>query len=192
MFQRRKRTYTPEEYLASEEKADYKSEYYDGEIFAMAGGSYNHNIITGNIYAALHQFLAAKPCTVFTSDMRLLVEQNGLYTYPDVMVICGQARFVPNRTDTIANPVFIAEVLSKSTQEYDRGFKFESYRSLDSFQDYLLIDQERIHLEYYHKQADDQWLLTELKSTAQTLNIRSISFEIPISQIYQKVDWFAA
>ena len=190
MFQRNVTHFSADEYLALEEQADYKSEFYKGEIFAMAGGSYNHNIITGNLFAALNQFVAAKPCAAFTSDMRLLVEKGDLYTYPDVMVVCGQPQFATGRTDTIVNPVLIVEVLSRSTQEYDRGLKFELYRTLDTFQDYVLIDQDRVHLEYYHRLDSGQWLLTEFNNAEAVLMLTAIDFNIPISRIYQKVDWF--
>ena len=191
MFQKQSNYFTSAEYLALEEAADYKSEYYRGEIFAMAGGSYNHNMIAGNLYAALNQFVASRSCFAFTSDMKLFVEQYDLYTYPDAMVICGQIHFAKNRTDTVTNPKILIEVLSKSTQDYDRGLKFEAYRSLKSCQDYILIDQERVHLEYYHKLPDNRWALTEFKTAEASLTIESLDFEIPISQIYHKVDWFS-
>ncbi len=192
MFQKQPDFYTPEEYLALEEQADYKSEYYRCEIFAMAGGSYNHNVIVGNLYAILNRAFETKSCTALMSDMRLLVEREGLYTYPDVMVICGKPVFVQNRTDTVTNPLVIVEVLSKSTQDYDRGFKFEAYRTIETFQDYLLIAQERVHIEYFHKLEDGRWLLTEFNAAQDNLKIESIDLEIPIARIYNKVDWFAA
>nr|HMQ52183.1 Uma2 family endonuclease [Anaerolineae bacterium] len=163
----------------------------NGDIFAMAGGSYNHNVLSGNFYAALNQFLMNRSCTAFTSDMRLLVESVELYTYPDVMVICGEPQLVPGRTDTVTNPVLIIEVLSKSTQDYDRGLKFEFYRTIDSFQDYVLVDQDRVHLEYYRKQPDGRWLLTEIKAVDAFLTLESIGLSLSIRQIYNKVDWFA-
>jgi len=178
------------EYLAIERAAEAKSEYYDGEIFAMAGGSYNHNVISGNINAALNQFVQSKPCVTFTSDMRLTVKANGLYTYPDAMVVCGQVEFAEGRNDTLTNSVVIVEVLSKSTRDYDRGFKFEAYRMIESLQDYLLIDQARIHAEYFHKLEDGRWVLIETNLPEATLTIQALDFTIPISRIYQKVDWF--
>ena len=191
MFQRQPDFYTPEEYLALEEKADGKSEYYQGEIFAMAGGSYNRNVIAGNFYSGLNQSLQARPCVAFTSDMRLFVEQVDLYTYPDVMVVCGQPQFIKGRTDTVTNPLVIVEVLSNSTQDYDRGLKFEFYRTLDSLRNFLLIDQHRVHVEYFHKLEDGRWVLVEFKNAEKTITIESIGIEIPIARIYHKVDWFA-
>lgn len=189
MLQKQAAFYTAEEYLALEEKADGKSEYYHGEIFAMAGASYNHNLIAGNTHTALNQFLESKPCVVFTSDMRLLVKQNGLYTYPDVMVICGQPEFLEGRNDTVTNPIVIVEVLSKSTRDYDRGFKFESYRMIETLQDYVLVDQARIHVECFHKLEDGRWVLIETNLPEATLTLPAINFTIPISRIYHKVEW---
>jgi Uma2 family endonuclease len=190
MLQRQLTFYTPEEYLALEEKADHKSEYYNGEIFAMAGGSYNHNVIVGNINAALNQFAESRPCVAFANDMRLLVKANSLYTYPDVMLVCGSIEFVENRNDTVTNPIVIVEVLSKSTRDYDRGFKFELYREIETLQDYVLIDQARIHVECFHKLEDGRWVLVEFNRPDVTLTIESLNFEISISRICQKVDWF--
>ncbi|MFN8458666.1 MAG: Uma2 family endonuclease [Anaerolineae bacterium] len=189
MFKRQVAFYTPEEYLALEEKAEYKSEYYNGEIFAMAGGSYNHNIIASNINALLNQFFEAKPCFVFGSDMRLLVKPNGLYTYPDVMVICGQVQFAEGRTDTVTNPLIIVEVLSKSTRDYGRGFKFELYRTMETLQDYILVDQTRIHIEYFHKLEEGRWVLIETNTPDTILTIQALNLELPINRIYHKVDW---
>jgi Uma2 family endonuclease len=181
--------YSPEEYLALEEMADYRSEYYRGEIFAMSGGSANHNRIAGNVYVALREALEGKPCETFVTDMRLLVKENGLYTYPDVMVVCGQLEFVEGREDTITNPVVIVEVLSKSTQDYDRGGKFQLCRAIDSLRDYVLIDQARIHVEYFHKLEDSRWLLTEFNELEAVLCLEAVSVDLPLSRVYQRVEW---
>lgn len=190
MLKKQPTFYTPEEYLVLEEKADHKSEYFNGEVFAMAGGSYNHNVIAGNINAALNQFAESKPCIAFTSNMRVLVKTNGLYTYPDAMLVCGQVEFAEGRNDTLTNPLIIVEVLSKSTRDYDRGFKFESYRLIETLQDYLLIDQERVHVEYFHKLEDGRWVLIETNLPEAELTLQAINFTLPISRIYHKVDWF--
>ena len=181
--------YSPEEYLALEEMADYRSEYYRGEIFAMAGGSANHNRIAGNLVIALQAALEGKPCETFVTDMRVLVKKNGLYTYPDVMVVCGRLEFVEGREDTMTNPVVIVEVLSKSTQDYDRGGKFQLYRAIDSLRDYVLIDQARVHIEYFHKLEDGRWLLTEFNEIEAMLKLESVDVEIPLSRVYQRVEW---
>lgn len=181
--------YTPEEYLALEEEAEYRSEYYQGEIFAMSGGSANHNRIAGNVYTAMISAFGGGPCEAFITDMRLLVKKNGLCTYPDVMAVCGGLEFAEGRDDTLTNPAVIVEVLSKSTEGYDRGAKFELYRALDSLQDYVLIDQHKIHVENFHKLEDGRWILQEFNRIEDTLTIESIDFEIPLQQIYQRVAW---
>jgi len=189
MALRQQENYTPEEYLALEETADYRSEYFRGEIFAMSGGSANHNRIARNLVVGLDTAFADKPCEAFINDMRLLVKENGLYTYPDVMAVCGQLEFVPDRTDTLTNPSLIIEVLSKSTAGYDRGAKFELYRALNSLQDYVLVDQAKIHVEHFHRLDDGRWLLQEFNELEDVLKIETIEFEISLTQIYQKVDW---
>ncbi len=190
MFQRKQDTYyTPEEYLALEETAEYRSEYYRGEIFAMSGGSANHNRISGNIYTAMNIAFENKPCEAFITDMRLLVKKNGLYTYPDVMVVCGQIKFVEGRTDTITNPVVVIEVLSESTQDYDRGSKFMLYRALASLQEYILIEQDKIHIERFRKLEDGRWILDEFDQADQVLSVEAIDFEMPLQRIYRNVKW---
>ncbi|RMD86186.1 MAG: Uma2 family endonuclease, partial [Calditrichaeota bacterium] len=140
-----KKYYTPEEYLALEEAAEYKSEYYKGEIFAMSGASINHNRIVMNLSTELNTALRDTKCEVFMSDMRLWVEAVQLFTYPDIVILCEQPQFYDDRDDTITNPFIIFEVLSESTKNYDRGEKFEFYRSLPSFQEYILVDQYKVH-----------------------------------------------
>lgn len=181
--------YSPEEYLALEETAEYRSEYYRGEIFAMSGGSANHNRICGNLYLALREMLEDKPCEAFITDMRLHVRKNSLYTYPDVMVVCGRIAYINGRTDTITNPVVIIEVLSESTQAYDRGAKFELYRAIETLQDYVLVDQARVHVEYFHRLEDSRWLLAEFNELEAVLRLEAIAVEIPLSRVYQRVEW---
>lgn len=181
--------YSPEEYLALEEMAEYRSEYYRGEIFAMSGGSANHNRIAKNVVVALDAALAGKPCETFITDMRLLVKKNGLYTYPDVMIVCGRLHFAKGRTDTLTNPIVIIEVLSESTQAYDRGAKFELYRALETLQDYVLIDQSRVYVEYFHKLDDGRWLLAEFHEPDGILLLEAVGVELPLSQVYQRVEW---
>lgn len=189
MLPEQKRHYTLEDYFALEETADYRSEYYQGEIFALTGGSVNHNRIAVNVLVALTDAFRKKPCEAFASDLRLLVKQVGLYTYPDVMVVCNGLEFAHDRTDTITNPIVIFEVLSPSTESYDRGKKFEFYRTIKMLKDYVLIDQERVHVEYFRQLDNGQWLLGVFDDEADTLTLQSISVEIPLSDIYQRVDW---
>jgi len=185
----KRKLYSPEEYLASEEDAAYKSEYFAGEIFAVAGGSFNHAMISGNVYAALHQFARSKSCTAFTSNMKLLVKANGLYTYPDAMLVCGRPEFAPGRNDTVINPNLLVEVLSESTENYDRGKKFELYRALESLRAYLLIHQDRVYIEYYQKLANGSWLLTAFQKTDAALHVEAIGLDLPIDLLYEQVDW---
>ncbi len=188
MEQQAKHFFTPAEYLAMEETADYKSEYFQGEIFAMAGGSSNHNVIAGNISRDLGNSLEAKPCQVYIFDMRLLVDRNELYTYPDVMVICGNPEFAKSRNDTVTNPILIVEVLSPSTREYDRVKKFALYQALGSLQDYVLVDSERVHVTYLKRvKGSRKWLVEMLDGIDETLILESVACEIPQRRIYNKV-----
>lgn len=189
MFQRKQDYYTPEEYLALEETDECRSEYYQGEIFAMSGGSANHNRIARNLVIALESAFENKPCESFINDMRLLVKKNGLYTYPDVMVVCGPIKFVEGRTDTITNPVVVIEVLSESTQDYDRGSKFMLYRALESLQEYILIEQDKIYIERFRRLEDGRWILDELDRADAVLRVETIDFEIPLQRIYRNVNW---
>lgn len=189
MFQPQEQYYTPDEYLALEENADHRSEYYQGEILAMSSGSVNHNRIAGSILTALNFAFTDGLCEVFISDLRLLVKENGLYTYPDAMVVCGELEFVEDRDDTITNPIVIVEVLSKSTEGYDRGAKFELYRALPSLQDYILIDQYKTHVEHFHKLDDGRWILQEFNQLENTLTLETIDFEIPLEHLYRRVKW---
>ena len=183
------RFYTHQQYLALEERADYKSEYRKGQIVAMAGGSLNHNRIAGNVYTALDNALEGKSCEPFIGDVRLHIEPKSIYAYPDVMVVCGEPDFVEGRTDTIINPKVVIEVLSKSTESYDRGDKFHAYWSLDSFEEYVLIDQYRVHVEYFRRVDDKMWELRVLTKQDQKLLLKSINVEIELSQIYRRVRW---
>ncbi len=189
MLQREKTYISPEEYLAMEEKADQKSEYFNGEVFMMVGASINHNRITGNINAFFNAALANTTCESFASDMRLQVKANGLYTYPDVMVVCGKPEFAAGRNDTLTNPILIVEVLSPSTKNYDRGQKFMLYRAIETLMDYVLVDQDRPHVEYFHRLDDGRWILTEFDTADATLHLEALQLDIPITRIYQKVDW---
>ena len=187
MLAKERHFYTHEEYFALEEKAEYKSEYRQGEIVAMAGASANHNRISGNVFNALSNTIESKPCEVFMSDLRLWIEKKDLYTYPDVMAICGGLRFAKRRTDTVTNPKVIIEVLSESTEAYDRSDKFRAYWTLDSFEEYVLIDQYRVHVEYFRRMSEKEWLLRVLTKTDDVLKLESIDVEIPLGKIYRNV-----
>ncbi|NHC38094.1 Uma2 family endonuclease [Scytonema millei VB511283] len=186
--------HSPEEYLALEIDAEYKSEYHNGQIVPMAGGTPNHNQIAGNLYAALNFALKRQPYRVFIGDMRLWIPQQRFYTYPDVMVVSDQLQFVEGRKDTITNPSLIVEVLSESTENYDRGEKFRLYRTIPSFQEYILIEQSEMHIEQYSKTASSQtatsqWLFSEYDGETATLALTTIQFQISLSDIYDKVEF---
>ena len=154
---------TVEEYLQKERVSVEKHEYWGGEIFAMAGASHAHNLIVANTIFALMQALRGK-CLVYPSDMRLHVPASGLFTYPDVSVVCGPPQFLDGAEDTLENPAVLVEVLSPATESYDRGKKFEGYRSIPSFADYLLIAQDRVMVEHYRRQEGGGWLLVERRA----------------------------
>jgi Uma2 family endonuclease len=179
---------TPEQYLEIERAAEYKSEYYEGEMFAMAGAGEAHNVLVGNLIAGLHQQLRSRPCRVYSNDMRVRVRATGLYTYPDVVVVCGERRFLDERRDTLLNPSLLIEVLSPSTEAYDRGRKFESYRSIESLSEYLLVASDRVHVDLYTRQPDGRWLLTSADRLEDSLDLQSAGFRLSLAELYEKVD----
>ena len=184
-----KRHYTPEEYLELEEKAEYKSEYRDGEIVPMTGGTTNHNQIAGNFYANLKFSLKKQNYRVYIGDVRLWIPKYRQYTYPDVMVIQGQPVYTGTSTTTVMNPLLIAEVLSKSTQNYDQGNKFLYYRSIPEFKEYILIDQYQYHVMHYVKTADGKWIFDEIEGEFATLSFETIDFQIVLTDLYEQVNF---
>ena len=183
---------TPQEYLAHERRAETKSEYLRGEMFAMSGASREHNLIAVNVSRELSQQLRERDCEVYQGDMRVKVSPTGLYTYPDVTVVCGQPEFEDAEVDTLLNPKVLVEVLSLSTADYDRGGKFTHYRRLPSLQEYVLISQDCPLVEHYVRQGEDEWLLTEQRALQDTLVLPSIQCELPLAEIYLKVQFPAA
>lgn len=179
--------YSPEEYLELERKAEYKSEYFNGEIFAMSGASEEHNLIAGNVFAALHSQFRGRPCKVYASDMRVKVSQTGLYTYPDVVAVCEEAQLEDDQLDTLLNPTVLIEVLSKSTEAYDRGDKAEYYRKLSSLAEYLLVSQDKHHIEHYVRQSDHTWLLSEASELQDVITLPSIDCTLSLADVYDKV-----
>ena len=180
--------YAPEDYLALEREAATKSEYVDGEIFAMAGASEEHSLLTLNIGAAIHMALRGRPCKVYVSDMRVKVSPTGMYTYPDVVAVCGKARLEDAKFDTLLNPTVIIEVLSPSTEGYDRGAKFAHYRRLESLQEYLLVAQDAVHLEHYVRQADGRWLLSEANRLQDEIHLPAIDCRLSLAEVYDKTE----
>jgi Uma2 family endonuclease len=183
------RIYTPEEYLELEIASETRSEYRNGAIFPMTGGTPNHNEVAVNLVALFKAALRGKPYRIFATDQRLWIPACNLYTYPDVMVIQKPLQLQTGRTDTVINPCFVAEVLSKSTQDYDHGEKFSAYRTISSFCEYLLIDQYKFHVEHYVKTATNQWLLTEYDDPLITLSLSCFEAEIQILDLYENIDF---
>lgn len=182
------RLMTPDEYLAMERASEYRHEYYQGEITDMTGASRRHNLIVANVLANLHGQLRNRLCEVYANDMRVKVSASGLYTYPDVIVVCGEAQFEDNEFDTLLNPTVIIKVLSDSTEEYDRGKKFARYRKLDSLLDYLLIAQDRMHVEQFTRQQNDTWLFSEAEQPTAVIRLASVDSELRLETIYEKVN----
>ena len=180
---------TPEEYLEIERKAEYKSEYFGGEVFAMAGAKRRHNVIAWNIGGELRQHLKGRNCEAYPADMRVFVPQTGLYTYPDLVVVCGEPQFQDNAFDTLLNPILIIEVLSDTTETYDRGKKFQHYRSIESLQEYVLVSQDEARIEKYVKRGDGFWLLSEAVGLDSEIEFASIECRIALAEVYDKIDF---
>lgn len=177
------------EYLERERVATTKNEYYAGEIFAMAGGSRRHNSITGNIFASLYAKLTHAPCRPFLSDQRIRISQLDLGTYPDLSVVCGELEGDKVDPEAITNPRVLVEVLSPSTESYDRGKKFDFYRQIDSLEEYVLVSQQEPIVERFKRQPNGDWLMTVYKGMEATLNLTSIQTDLPLQDIYRFVDW---
>jgi len=180
---------TPEQYLEIERKAEYKSEYYNGEMFSMAGASLTHNRLSTATVGELRQQLRHGPCEVFGSDMRVAVSATGLYCYPDASVCCGGPQLLDGQRDTLLNPTLIVEVLSPSTEAYDRGDKFRHYKSIDTFQEYLLIASERADVELRTRQPDGRWLLTSADRLEDIVELQSIGCRLALADLYEKVEF---
>ncbi|UBF26371.1 Uma2 family endonuclease [Kovacikia minuta CCNUW1] len=190
------RTYTREEYLEFEMASEERHEYVNGEIRLMTGGTPDHNELAINLATLLKSALRGKPYRIFGADQRLWIPAlseipargRNLYTYPNLMVVEKPLQLQTGRTDTVTNPCFIAEVLSKSTQDYDHGEKFSAYRTIESFREYLLIDQYSIHVEHYVKTAANQWLLSEYDDPDVTLSLSAFEAQIEIIALYENIE----
>jgi Uma2 family endonuclease len=183
------RTYSPEDYLALEIESETRHEYIDGVMVPMTGGMPNHNQILLNMAGALNFALRQQPYRVFAADQRLWIPEARIYTYPDVMVVQGPLIYQEGRRDTLINPTLIVEVLSKSTRDYDRGDKFASYRTLPSFQEYVLVDQYCCQVERYGKTGEKQWVFQEYDGLEDRLELTSIAFAIALQELYDKVEF---
>ncbi len=177
---------TPEEYLSIERKAEYKSEYSDGEMYAISGASREHNLISLNIGSELRAQLRGRPCETYASDMRVRISPPRGYLYPDVVVVCGDAIFDDDTVDTLVNPLMIVEVLSASTESYDRGTKFGWYRRIESLQEYVLVSQDTPHVERFVKR-DEGWVLNDAEGLESSVRLESIGCELALSDIYDRV-----
>jgi Uma2 family endonuclease len=175
-----------QEYLAFERQSEVKHDYLDGEIFAMSGASRRHNRIVLNVGSRLDSMLKARGCEVFVNEMRVRTPGTRFFTYPDVVVSCDEPKFDDAELDTFLNPVLIIEVLSRSTQDYDRGTKFDHYRSIPTLTEYVLVAQDRVHVEHHLHQASDGWLMNELDDLAQMLELSSVGCRLPLTDIYDR------
>jgi Uma2 family endonuclease len=183
-----KRWYSAKEYLAMERASEIKHQYYQGEIFAMTGASFSHNTIVSNLLRNLGNHFEDGPCRALASDQRVKVEATGLYTYPDLTVLCGEPQFEDKVFDTLLNPKVIVEVLSDSTEAYDRGRKFSHYRTIDSLEEYVLVSQSDYHVEVFSKQANGQWLLSEARGRESDIFLRAIDCLLKLDKVYEKVE----
>jgi Uma2 family endonuclease len=179
---------SPEEYLRLERQAEYKSEYLNGEIFAMTGASRKHNLISINLSSSLSQQLKGKSCEVYGSDMRVKVTTNGLYTYPDVVGACGKPDFEDDEIDTLLNPTVLIEILSTSTERYDRIAKTSYYRTLDSLAEHLLVAQHEYRIEQYVRGEDQRWSLFDYRSLDDIAQLQSIGCSLALRDVYDRIE----
>jgi Uma2 family endonuclease len=182
-----KRQLSAEEYLEIERHSEIKSEYLDGEIFAMTGATRRHNLITTNLVREVSQSLLDRPCEVYSSDLRVHIPSTGLYTYPDLAVVCGEPRFEDGEVDTLLNPTLIVEILSPTTEAYDRGKKFEHYDAIESLAEYVLVSQTSPRVEQYVRQAGAHWLFTATSGLSGRVVFPSINCELALAAIYHKL-----
>jgi Uma2 family endonuclease len=180
---------TPEQYLEIERKAEYKSEYYQGEMFAMAGASLAHNRLVTAVTIGLGQQLRHGPCEVLGSDMRVAITATGLYAYPDVSVCCGAPQLMDGQMDTLLNPALIVEVLSPSTEAYHRGDKFKHYRSIETLREYLMVASESINADLCTRQPDGRWILTSAGRLEDIIELHSIGCRLSLADLYEKVEF---
>ncbi len=178
--------FTVEDYLTLERSASYKSEYRDGQIYAMTGASRKHNLVSGNIYRELSLQLKKRPCEAYINDMRVKAAEASSYHYPDVAVVCGTPQFEDAQVDTLLNPTLLIEVLSPSTEAYDRGSKFAHYRKIASLQEYLLVAQDQPNIERYVRQGD-VWILSEVTGIEAFISLKSIDCVLSLREVYDKV-----
>lgn len=180
---------TPQEYLEFERKSEEKHEYFNGEVFAMAGAKRRHNVVVWNFGGELRQKLKGKNCEAYPNDMRVFIPATGLYTYPDLVVVCGEPNFQDDVFDTLLNPILIIEVLSETTENYDRGKKFRHYRSIETLHEYVLVSTDEARIEKFEKTGDGFWFLSEAIGIDSEIELTSIECRIPLAEVYDKIDF---
>jgi Uma2 family endonuclease len=178
---------SPEQYLELDRASEFRNEYYDGRMYAMSGGSPTHAILIASIGGELRSALDDQPCQVATSNLRVRVSPHGLYCYPDVVVVCGEMKLAENDKDTLLNPILLLEVLSPSTEGYDRGFKFAQYRMIESLQEYALVSQAEPRVELFRRQAGGDWLFSESVGLDKSCRFESVGCSVELAGIYKKV-----
>jgi len=188
MLQQAKSNFTPQEYVSAEREAEIKSEYIGGEIFAMAGAGREHNLISSNIVRILGNQLVERPCSIYANDMRIKVEQAENYFYPDISVSCEPEEFEDEKTDVLLNPIVIMEILSDSTEAFDRGQKFANYQLISSFTEYTLITQNFCRVENFKRQDETKWLYSEFHSMDDVILLSSVNCKLAVAEIYRKVN----
>ena len=179
---------TPGEYLELERKAEFRSEYIAGRMYAMTGASRRHGLIAGNFFRELSSQLRTRACEAYMNDLRVKVSPTGMYTYPDIVAVCGEVLLEDTHFDTLLNPTVIVEVLSESTEAYDRGEKFAHYRRLDTLREYVLVAQDKIRVEHFRREGEE-WILSEVSGADATLHLASIDCHISVAAIYEKVEF---
>jgi Uma2 family endonuclease len=182
---------TPEEYLDLDRASGVRNEYYNGHMYAMSGGSVPHAIIIGNLAFSIRTALGSGPCVVVSSDLRVRVSTDGLHTYPDVVVVCGEIKILDGRNDTLLNPILIIEVLSPGTEAYDRGFKSAQYRMLETLQEYALVSQSEPRVEIFRRQSSGDWLLSDAVGLEAICRFDSVDASVKLSEIYANVTFEA-
>jgi Uma2 family endonuclease len=183
------RKVTLEEYFAIEERAERKSEYHNGEMFLMAGASREHNIITRNLAGHIFAALQGGPCQLFLSDLRVKVDRTGLYTYPDLLIVCGTPEYAPENRDTLTNPKVVIEILSDTTERYDRTTKFRHYKQVPSVQEYLLVSQDEPLVERFTRQADGAWGQTDFVGLEAEMALATVAVSVPMDDVYRGVEF---
>ena len=190
MSLRPKTAYSFDDYLATERTlVDQRHEYLDGQVFAMTGASWEHNVITANLTAKLHARLERRPCTVLSNDLRVRIETANAGTYPDLAVLCEAPEFYDDRRDTVTNPTLLVEVLSPSSEGYDRGEKFACYRTLPSLRQYVLVAQDRVAVDVLTREADSRWVIASFDRLDQEVPLESVGCTLPMAEVYARIQF---